>query len=72
VDPKIDGFKVVNEWYVTRYHIPNDDLNRSLNWEAGARCAKYSFLIGYITAQDEAGPQWNDGDFLGRTFGGAH
>ena len=72
VDPKIDGLKLVNEWYLTRYHMPNDDLSQPLNWEAGAKSAKFSFLLGYIIAQDDAKPQWNVGDFFGRTFGGSH
>jgi hypothetical protein len=48
-----------------------DDLNQPLNWEAGAKSAKFGFL-GYIIAQDDARPQWNTGDFFGRTFGGSH
>lgn len=72
VDPNIDGLKVVNEWYATRYHTPSDDLNQSLNWEAGAKSAKFSFLIGYFVAEDDAKPEWNKGDFFGRTFGHNH
>ncbi len=72
VDPSIDGLKMVNEWLATIYHSPSDDLNQPLNWEAGAKSARYSFLIGYIVAQDDAKPEWNKGDFFGRTFGGSH
>jgi hypothetical protein len=52
--------------------LPDDDLNQPLNWEAGAKSAKFGFLLGYIIAQDDARPQWNTGDFFGRTFGGSH
>ena len=72
VDPKIDALKLLNEWYATRYHMPNDDLTQPLNWGAGAKSAKFSFLLGYIIAQDDAKPQWNVGDFFGQTFGGSH
>ena len=48
------------------YHSPSDDLNQPLNWEAGGKSAKFSFLIGYFIAQDDAKPQWNMDDF-GRT-----
>ncbi len=72
VDPKIDGLKLVNEWYATIYHSPSDDLSQPLNWEAGAKCAKFSFLLGYTIAQDDARPKWNDGDFFGKTFGSKH
>jgi Zn-dependent M28 family amino/carboxypeptidase len=72
VDPHIDGLKMVNEWYATVYHSPSDDLKQPLNWAAGAKSAKFSFLIGYFIAQDDAKPRWNKGDFFGRTFGGLH
>ena len=43
---------MVNERYATIYHS-SDDLNQPLNWEAGAKSAKFSLLIGYFIAQDD-------------------
>ena len=53
-----------------RYHVPSDDLNHPLDFDAGAKTAKFDFLLGYITCQDDARPRWNAGDFFGKTFGG--
>jgi len=39
------------------------------NFVAGANTARFNFLLGYLIAQDEGRPQWNDGDFFGKTFG---
>jgi Zn-dependent M28 family amino/carboxypeptidase len=72
VNPQIDALKLANEWYATRYHMPNDDLNQSLNWESGARHTQFAFVVGYLVAQDDVKPKWNNGDFFGRTSDGSH
>jgi hypothetical protein len=72
VDPRIDGLKAANEWYATIYHTPSDDLTQHFDWGAGVKSAKLSFLLGYIIAQDNVRPIWNDGDFFGETFGRGH
>lgn len=72
VDPHIDGLKIVNEWYATVYHSPSDDLSQPLDWAAGAKSAKFGFLIAYFISEDDAKPRWNAGDFFGTTFGGSH
>jgi hypothetical protein len=69
VNPQIDGAKMEADRFQFRYHLPSDDLNQPLDFVAGAKTAKFDFLLGYITAQDEARPRWNEGDFFGRTFG---
>ncbi len=69
VDPKLDGAQLRADRYRLRYHLPNDDFNQPLDWNAGAKAARYAFLLGYFTAQGDARPTWNDGDFFGKTFG---
>ena len=68
VNPQIDGAKMEADRFRFRYHLPSDDLNQPLDFEAGAKTAKFDFLLGYLIAQDDARPRWNDGDFFGKTF----
>jgi Zn-dependent M28 family amino/carboxypeptidase len=69
VDPKVDGANLLREWFQTRYHQPNDDMNQPMDFEAGAKNSRFDFLLGYTVAQDENRPVWKDGDFFGKTFG---
>lgn len=71
VNPQIDGAQMQANFFRVRYHLPSDDLTHPLDFDAGAKTAKFDFLLGFISAQDDARPRWNDGDFFGKTFGGA-
>jgi hypothetical protein len=55
--------------FANRYHLPSDDLSRALDFNAGAKTAKFFFLLGYIASQDDDPPRWHEGDFFGETFG---
>ena len=68
IDPRIDGARLEADRLRLRYHRPNDDLSQPLNFEAGAKTARFDFLHGYLIAQDDQRPRWNDGDFFGKTF----
>ncbi|HUP64557.1 MAG TPA: M28 family metallopeptidase [Thermoanaerobaculia bacterium] len=68
-DPAVEGERRITEWLRTRYHRPSDDLNQPIDWEAGRDFARYSFLVGYLIAQNEETPRWNEGDFFGERFG---
>jgi Zn-dependent M28 family amino/carboxypeptidase len=70
-NPGIDGAKTFTQWIATRYHKPSDDARQPLDFEAGVKGAKYSFLLGYFIATDPARPVWNRGDFFGDLFGSA-
>ena len=69
VDPGINGMQVFLDLQRTRYHQPSDDLSQPMNFEVGAKNTRFNFLLGYVAAQDDARPRWNDGDFFGKTFG---
>lgn len=70
IDPKLNGKKIHDEWNLKIYHTPKDDMNQPLNFGAAARATRLNFLIGYLAAQAEERPQWNSGDFFGKTFAG--
>jgi hypothetical protein len=44
-------------------------MNQKLDFEAGAKYARYNFLLGYLVAQKTERPAWNSGDFFGETYG---
>jgi len=69
VDPAIDGAQMQADRFANRYHLPSDDLSRALDFNAGAKTAKFFFLLGYIASQDDDPPRWHEGDFFGETFG---
>ena len=66
VDPKIDGKKMSDAWEATRYHMPTDDMNQPINFDAGAKCTRINLAVGYELAQADARPRWNAGDFFQR------
>jgi hypothetical protein len=66
-----DGTKLNLAWRATIYHTPQDDMNQPFDWTAAGRHAQLQFLIGYLTAQADARPVWNTGDFFGTKFGPA-
>ena len=43
-------------------------MSQAFSYEAGAIGARLNFAIGYAVAQHTERPQWNPGDFFGRTF----
>lgn len=53
----------------TRYHLPNDDLNQVIDWNAGARFAEVNYRIARELADGPERPRWNEGDFFGDLFG---
>ncbi|MBO0938283.1 M28 family peptidase [Fibrella sp. HMF5335] len=64
-----DGTKLNLDWRATIYHTPQDDMNQPFDWSAAARHVQLQFLIGYLTAQADIRPVWNQGDFFGTKFG---
>jgi hypothetical protein len=44
-------------------------MNQPLDFESGAKFARYSYLLGYIVAQQNERPAWNTSDFFGEHYG---
>jgi Zn-dependent M28 family amino/carboxypeptidase len=68
-DPKVDGLKENLDWRASIYHSPQDDMDQPFDWVAATKHVQLQFLIGYLTAQADERPVWNDGDFFGTKFG---
>jgi Peptidase family M28 len=64
VDPKLDGKRMQLDWESQRYHLPNDDMNQPLDFNATVKCTRVDLAVGYEVAQQTERPQWNAGDFF--------
>ena len=52
-NPKIKPAEIHMTWVATRYHKPQDDMDQLFDFDSGAKYARYSFLVGYILAQED-------------------
>jgi Zn-dependent M28 family amino/carboxypeptidase len=68
-DSQIKPLEIIRTWVATVYHKPQDDMNQPLNFESGAKFARYTFLLGYVVAQRDEKPAWNPRDFFGQRYG---
>ena len=68
-NPKIKPVEIITKVRETIYHKPQDDMNQPFDFESGAKFARYSFLLGYVVAQQNEKPTWNPGDFFGEHYG---
>lgn len=69
VDPSVDLVKRMENWEMTIYHTPKDDMSQPLDFTVGAMVAKFDYLVGDEVANATARPQWRKGDFFGDMFG---
>ena len=44
-------------------------MDQPFDFDSGAKYARYSFLVGYILAQEDEKPAWNPGDFFDDHYG---
>lgn len=65
-----DGGAINTAFRQERYHTPFDESDQGFDFGAGVSHAAVNFLTGYIVAQEDERPTWNDGDFFGGLFGG--
>jgi Zn-dependent M28 family amino/carboxypeptidase len=70
VDPALDGRKISDAWERTIYHTPKDDMNQPLNFDAATKFMRVNFSVGYLVAQEQQRPAWNNGDFFGHAAEG--
>jgi Zn-dependent M28 family amino/carboxypeptidase len=69
-DPGLDGGAINTRFRSDFYHTPFDAMDQDFDFGAGADHARVNFLTGYVIAQEEDRPSWNQGDFFGELFGG--
>ena len=63
-----DGAAINTGFRQERYHTPFDEIDQGFDFGAGVSHAAVNFLTGYIVAQEESRPSWNEGDFFGELF----
>lgn len=68
-NPKIKPDEIVTRWHDTTYHRPQDDMSQPFDFGSGAKFARFSFLVGYLVAQQNEKPAWNPGDYFGEHYG---
>ena len=68
-DSGVDAPARFKEWFATRYHTPQDDVDQPMDLESGAREAQLVFLVGLEIANAAERPAWKEEDFFERTFG---
>jgi hypothetical protein len=68
-DPAVDGRKFLENWIMTRYHAPSDDMNQPLDFDATVQFMQIAFLTGYHVSEEHQRPAWKKGDFFGQMFG---
>jgi hypothetical protein len=64
VNPELDGKKMQLDWEAQRYHLPSDDMNQPLDFNATVKCTRVDLAVGYEVAQQTERPHWNTGDFF--------
>jgi hypothetical protein len=63
------GMATLMQFIGTKYHTPLDRIDHPFDYQAAARAAGVTFLIGHDVAQQDDRPTWKPGDFFGETFG---
>lgn len=63
-----DGGVINTTYRQERYHTPFDDMTQDFDFESGADHARINFLTGYVIAQQDQRPTWNQGDFFAGKF----
>jgi Zn-dependent M28 family amino/carboxypeptidase len=69
VEAGVDMAEEMRVWRRTRYHMPSDDLQQPIDYEAALLPVELDFRIGLAAANREERPKWKAGDFFGETFG---
>jgi hypothetical protein len=68
-NPKFKPDEIITRWRDTTYHQPQDDMSQPFDFGSGEKFARFSFLVGYLVAQQNEKPAWNPGDFFGEHYG---
>lgn len=70
IDPgEASGGKAAGELYrSTHYHQVSDDLKQPIDWKAGARFARFNYLVARDLADAAQAPRWYVGSYFGDRF----
>lgn len=61
--------KQVEQWRKVHYHLPQDEVTSTFDFDAGKKYVQLNFLISYQVANAAERPSWKPGDFFGSRFG---
>ncbi|PKV62818.1 M28 family peptidase [Pontibacter ramchanderi] len=61
--------KQVEQWRKVHYHMPQDEVTSTFDFDAGKKYVQLNFLISYQVANATQRPSWKAGDFFGSRFG---
>lgn len=61
--------KQVEQWRKVHYHLPQDEVTSTFDFDAGKKYVQLNFLISYQVANAAERPSWKQGDFFGSRFG---
>ncbi|PVY39458.1 M28 family metallopeptidase [Pontibacter virosus] len=61
--------KQVEVWRKVHYHLPQDEVTSTFDFDAGKKYVQLNFLISYQVANATKRPSWKQGDFFGSRFG---
>lgn len=61
--------KQVEQWRKVHYHLPQDEVTSTFDFDAGKKYVQLNFLISYQVANATERPSWKPGDFFGSRFG---
>lgn len=68
--PDVDALALYEDFLTGHYHQPSDDLSRPIHYPSAAMLSRLNAAIGRRVGDAAGRPQWKEGDFFGRTFGG--
>jgi len=57
-----------DKFFADNYHQPSDDLKQPINWAAGAKFAKFNYLVARDLADADQAPRWYAKDYFGDLF----
>ena len=61
--------KQVEQWRKVHYHLPQDEVTSTFDFDAGKKYVQLNFMISYQVANAAERPSWKPGDFIGSRFG---
>jgi hypothetical protein len=67
-DGKNNLNKQVEAWRKVHYHLPQDEVTSTFDFNAGKKYVQLNFLISHQVANATERPSWKPGDFFGSRF----